>query len=109
MNTKLNHIEDWLPIARQAGWSVTKMAKLCGVSVGTLRRHFLKHVGKTTRDWLTEQQQRLAIELLRDGSSIKETAGCLGYEDPTNFSRRFKQHWGVCPSLLPPANQSDPK
>jgi hypothetical protein len=46
-----------------------------------------------------EQRQRHAFELLCDGSSIKETAFRLGYKQPNNFSRKYKDYWGICPSL----------
>jgi AraC-like DNA-binding protein len=39
-----------------------------------------------------------AVELLRDGSSVKETAAILGYEHATHFSREFKKRWGHSPS-----------
>jgi AraC-like DNA-binding protein len=102
MNLKLNHIKNWSELARQAEWSVTKLAKLCGVSPDTLRRFFLKQKGETTKALLAEQRQHQAIELLRDGSSIKEIASCLGYKQQTNFTRKFKEFWGECPSLPQP-------
>ena len=102
MNSKLKHIQNWLALARQANWSVTALAKLCCVSRDTLRRHFFRQMGKGPKAWLTEQRHHQAIELLRDGSSIKETAACLGYKQQTNFSRKFKDYWGTCPSLQPP-------
>jgi AraC-like DNA-binding protein len=60
---------------------------------------------KTPGSWLAEQRQHRAIELLRDGSSIKETAVCLGYKQQTNFTRKFKEFWGACPSLQSPSHQ----
>jgi AraC-like DNA-binding protein len=102
MNTKLNHIENWPELARQVNWSAAALAKKCGVSVRSLHRHFLKQMGKNTKAWLVEQRQRLGRELLHDGSSIKETAFCLGYKQPTNFTRKYKAHWGVCPSMQTP-------
>lgn len=101
MNTKLKHIENWPELARQSNWSVAALAKSCGVSKDTLRRHVLKSTGKTPRAWLAEQRQYRAIELLRYGSSIKETAACLGYKQQTNFTRKFKAFWGACPSMPP--------
>jgi AraC family chitin signaling transcriptional activator len=101
MNTRLHHIQNWPKLAQQANWSVAALAKKCGVSVRTLHRHFLKQMGKNTKVWLAEQRQRHAYELLRDGSSIKETAYYLGYKQPTNFTRKYKHHWGFCPSLQP--------
>jgi len=104
MNSKLNHIKNWPELARQANWSAGALAKLCGVSTNTLRRHFLQQMRKTPGVWLAEQRQHQAIELLRDGSSIKEVAACLGYKQQTNFTRKFKEFWGACPSLQSPAH-----
>jgi AraC-like DNA-binding protein len=64
---------------------------------------------KTPGEWLAEQRQHQAIELLRDGSSIKETASSLGYKQQTNFTRRFKEFWGACPSLQSPSTSLKPK
>ena len=98
MNTKLKHIQDWTPLARQAEWTVSKLAKLCGVSVRTLERHFLATHGQKPKGWLAAQRQRQAFELLRDGSSVKETASTLEYDHANHFSREFKAHWGFCPT-----------
>jgi AraC-like DNA-binding protein len=62
--------------------------KKCGVSVPALHRHFLKQMGQNTKTWLAEQRQRHGHELLCDGSSIKEMASCMGYKQPTNFTRK---------------------
>ncbi len=104
MNTKLNQVQNWPDLARLSNWSVTALAKKCGVSVETLRQHFLKSMGKSPGIWLIEQRQQRAIQLLRDGSSIKETAVNLGYRQQTNFTRQFKAYWGACPSLKINAN-----
>jgi len=64
-----------------------------------LRRHFLKRMGKLPGVWLAGQRQHHAVELLRGGFSIKETAACLGYKQQTNFTRKFKEYWGTCPTL----------
>lgn len=100
-NSRLKHIQNWPERAREAKWSASALAKQCGVSGETLRQYFLKLIGKTPGVWLAEQRQHLALELLRDGSSIKETAASLGYKQQTNFTRKFKEHWGTCPSLPP--------
>jgi len=104
MNQPLRLILDWHERARQASWSAAALAKLCGVSGDALRRYFLIQYGRTPKDWLAEQRQQRAIELLHDGSSIKETAASLGYKQQTNFTRKFKKYWGTCPSLPPSGN-----
>jgi len=99
MNTRLNQIQNWSELAEQAGWSVSALARKCGVTVRTLHRHFREQIGKSTKLWLAEQRQCHGVELLTQGSSIKETASSLAYKQPTNFARQYKKHWGICPSL----------
>ena len=97
MNTHLHHIQNWPGLARQAKWSASALAAKCGVSVRTLERHFLKQMGKPPKLWLAEQRQLMAIELLRNGSTVKEAAGHAGYGHASTFSREFKKNWGNCP------------
>jgi len=98
MNTKLHSIQDWQELSRQANWSVTKLAELCNVSARGLELHFRKNFGQTPKNWLAEQRQRRAIKLLRGGSSVKETAGQLGYKHANHLSREFKKYWGHRPT-----------
>ena len=98
MNPRLSQILDWLPRAQQAEWSVSKLAKLSGVSVRGLERHFLETRGQKPKVWLAEQRQTLAWELLCAGSMIKEIAVALGYAGAEHFSRDFRAYWGFCPT-----------
>jgi transcriptional regulator GlxA family with amidase domain len=95
--TSLSHIQNWPERAQQAKWSASVLAKQCGVSVRTLERYFLKYNKKKPKTWLIEQRQQQALELLHDGSTIKEIAGRLGYKYSTHFSRQFKSFYGICP------------
>jgi AraC-like DNA-binding protein len=97
MNYKLNNEQDWRELARQANWSVSKLAACCGVSERTLRRYFLETLGHAPKAWLSAQRQKQAVELLRDGTSVKETAAQLGYQHTGTFSREFKKQCGRCP------------
>jgi transcriptional regulator GlxA family with amidase domain len=102
MSSRLNLVQNWPELARQVKWSVKALATKCGVSVRTLRRHFLKQMGQSTKAWLAAERQRQAVELLHNGSSVKETATSMGYNQPANFTRKYKNHWGVCPSMQTP-------
>jgi transcriptional regulator GlxA family with amidase domain len=100
MNSFLNHLP-WLPaLAEQSKWSASALAKQCGVSMRTLERHFLKHLGKSPKAWLNEQRQLQAIKLLRAGSPVKAVAGAMHYKHPNHLSKDFKKFWGVCPTKL---------
>jgi AraC-like DNA-binding protein len=101
MNTKLKHVQNWPELAKRANWSASALAEQCGVSIRTLERYFLRQMGKSPNLWLSEQRQKKAIELLCDGSSVKEVSGILGYKQATNFTRKFKKYWGSSPSLHP--------
>lgn len=99
MNSRLNQIQDWLPLAQHANWSVTRLAKLCKVSVRTIERHFLKTIGKAPKAWMTEQRQMQAVKHLRNGSLVKETASLLGYRHAATFTREFKKIYGQNPTF----------
>jgi AraC-like DNA-binding protein len=101
---KLQIVKNWQELARQAQWSASVLARQCGVSVRTLHRFCLKKTGKNLKTWLAENRLRLAVELLCDGTSIKETATRLGYKSPSNFARHYKHQTGHSPSREPPAN-----
>ena len=98
MNNSTRQPDKWMALAKQANWSAARLARLCGVSPRTLHRHFLKHTGKNPKEWLAEERQRRAMELMSDGSMVKETAAHLGYKQPGNFARKYKRHWGTSPS-----------
>ncbi len=97
-NSRLQGIQNWPQIAHHAGYSVSVLAESCNVSVRTLERFFLRVMHESPRCWLKRLRMQRAIELLRDGSTIKVTAACLGYEDPSHFSREFKDHYGLAPN-----------
>jgi AraC-like DNA-binding protein len=103
MPAPLGRIQNWPELARQAQWSASALAKLCGVSVRTLERFFQKTTGLSPKVWLQEQRQQQAIKLLKDGRTVKEAADGAGYQHASTFSREFKKYWGVCPVIQSPA------
>jgi AraC-like DNA-binding protein len=98
MNTKLNHIHNWLELAKQARWSASVLAKLCGVSVRTLERYFLRERNIHPKGWLLEQRHQQASKLLQDGLSVKEAAERLDYKHPSHLTNGLKKHCGYCPT-----------
>ena len=98
MNGRLQWIKQWEELARQANWSAAALAEKCDVSLRTLERYFTEKTGKCPQAWLCELRQQQAIELLRRGCKVKETAEFLGYKHATHFSREFKKHWGHAPT-----------
>ena len=108
-NSRASRVRNLPQLAHEAGYSVKSLAAAWGVSVRVLERFFLAAFGEPPRCHLKRLRMRRAIELLRDGSTVKETAARLGYEDPSHFSREFKNRYGFAPAryVAPPANLSD--
>ncbi|HEY5043667.1 MAG TPA: AraC family transcriptional regulator [Verrucomicrobiae bacterium] len=104
MNTRLKYLEEheWLKLAQQAEWSVSRLAKLCSVSVRGLELYFHAKIGRTPKKWLVEQRQKQAVILLLDGYLVKEVSSQLAYKQPNHFSREFKRQIGYCPTQINP-------
>lgn len=100
MSNRLDQIQNWPELARQAKWCAATLAKNCGVSLRTLERHFLRKMGKSPKAWLLEQRHQKAKEDLKAGANPKAAAGNAGYDFDNlhNFSRDFKTQIGHCPT-----------
>jgi AraC-like DNA-binding protein len=96
-NSRLRRIQNWPERAHEAGYSVKALAGGCGVSVRVLEMFFTSAKREPPGRWLKRLRMERAIELLRDGSNVSETADCLGYHDRSHFSREFKKHYGLAP------------
>ena len=77
--------------------SLEDAAQAVGVHAQYLSRLFTQERGESFVDVLTRLRMSKAKELLREGSSVKETAASLGYADANYFSRLFKKWEGVPP------------
>jgi len=74
------------------------VAEKAGVTVRTLQRR-LAQSGVTFSELATGIKINSARELLGDRSrSIDEIASMLGYSDPANFTRAFKNRAGMTPT-----------
>lgn len=59
---------------------------------------FKQKTGKTIQQYLIDVRMEHACRYLRDGYSVQETAQFCGYEDVSNFSKMFKQHYKKSPA-----------
>lgn len=58
---------------------------------------FRKAYGHTPQQYLMKLRLEKSKEFLSSGCSVTEAAAMAGFSDLANFSRKFKQHYGVCP------------
>jgi AraC-like DNA-binding protein len=79
--------------------SVDEMARISGLSISSLERHFKKHFNTSPGRFVSQVKMSKACELLADLSlTIAEISDQLGYTDPVVFSRSFKREMRVNPS-----------
>lgn len=93
----LQEITDWAECAAAAQWSVTTLARDCGVSVAQLERHFLETWGQSPRERIYAERMRRACEALEQGKRVYEVATLLHYGHPHNFTRAFTDFFGISP------------
>jgi transcriptional regulator GlxA family with amidase domain len=96
---QLNQIQNWAELAHRANYNPEKLARLCGVCLRHLQRFAAANNLGTPEAWLKRLRiQRASLLLAQPGSLIKQIATELGYNDPSQFSREFKSHYGFSPS-----------
>ena len=98
MSRRLNRIKDWNTAAIECGFQLEGMAKRCGVSERTLRRHFQKEFGVNLKVWVDGKRARIAAEHLLKGDLVKTTAADLNFTQRSQFSKFFKRLTGTAPT-----------
>ena len=93
---KLEFIRDWESRARRAGYDVSKLALICGVSERRLQQFFHERRGFCPHRWLICLRLSDGMMALPERITVKETSIQLGFREPTKFCRMFKQAFG-CP------------
>jgi len=81
--------------------SLEELAYLSGRSLFSFKRDFQQIYGSTPARWIREKRLAKARQMLQSSQmSVADVAYSLGFENPTHFSRIFKQQYGIPPSLI---------
>lgn len=102
----LNSKDDWLDKVyclvgihySNPEFSTSSAAKLLFVSERSLQRKFKDLTGHSFMEYLTQYRLEKACGMLMSGHKIADTAFESGFNDPSYFSQRFKNHFGLTPS-----------
>lgn len=78
------------------------LAALCNASVSSLQKLFLKYTGMGMMQYFRALRMQRARLLLSNGTSVKETAATMGFDDQNYFSTAYKRHFGIPPSQALP-------
>jgi AraC family transcriptional regulator, exoenzyme S synthesis regulatory protein ExsA len=76
-------------------------AELSNRSLSAFKRDFQKLFATTPGKWLLEKRLNHAMHLLGNMKrTVSEAAFESGFENPSHFSRSFRQHFGVAPATV---------
>lgn len=78
-------------------WTVAALADELAMSRSAFAARFSELVGVPAMQYVTDWRMQLARNRLRDGASVGEVAGELGYRSEAAFSRAFKRVMGMPP------------
>ena len=79
--------------------SLDAVAKQACLSRYHLHRAFTKVFKQTPHAYLTELRLERARALLRRGDSVTDACLAVGFSSVSSFSRLFRKHYGVAPSV----------
>jgi AraC-like DNA-binding protein len=78
-----------------------EFAQLSNRSLSAFKRDFQKQFNTSPGKWLLEKRLNHSMHLLSNaGKTVGEASFESGFENPSHFSRAFRQHFGVSPASV---------
>ncbi|WP_117233375.1 helix-turn-helix domain-containing protein [Vibrio maerlii] len=82
----------------EPAFGTTSISEHLFMSERSFQRRFKQVTNRTFTDYLLEYRLDKACELLSEGLMISDVAFATGFNEPSYFSQRFKQQFGLTPS-----------
>ncbi|MDF2916902.1 MAG: hypothetical protein K0S70_1119 [Microbacterium sp.] len=80
-------------------WTIDQLASLSAMSRTVFAARFRRAYGRSPASYVAEIRMQHAKDMLESGASVSETSRALGYGSDEGFSRAFRRHAGMPPSL----------
>ena len=77
--------------------SVSDWATLSGFSLSTFNRKFKKLYDTSPKQWILQENMKLAYVALKEGSTVSQCASEFGYSNTSNFIKAFKNIYKKTP------------
>jgi len=96
INKALAYIDEHLT----EDFAEAELARIAGLSTGAFSRAFRRHTGLALVQFIGRLRVNLACQLLMQHEEMRITEACYaaGFNNLSNFNRRFLRHKGVTPS-----------
>jgi len=78
--------------------SVDDIAALCSMSTVSVKQTFSRYAGMGVMNYFNRLKVQAACSMLREGTSVQETAAALGFSSQNYFSTVFKRIQGESPT-----------
>lgn len=81
---------------------IDKLYQLCGISHTYLSKIFLLEFGMSPKEYVIKRRMNHAKVIIDSGEmdSVRQLALSVGYTDPLYFSKVFKSHYGMSPTVM---------
>lgn len=76
------------------------LAKSCSMSKSYLHKLFVKEIGMTPFQYITETRMKQAKILIMEMLPVRDVAYMVGYSDIYQFSRAFKRFYNISPNKM---------
>ncbi|MDO6762489.1 AraC family transcriptional regulator [Agarivorans sp. 1_MG-2023] len=94
---QIKRVQECIQDQLSCSLSLSELAEVAGLSRYHLVRSFKRRFGLSPHAFQLNQRINRAKTLLREGSSIADTALALGFADQSHFQRNFKKRLALTP------------
>ena len=96
----LKEVFDYIEAHYHQGITLSDVAEAVGYSAAYLTNQVAKQTGDTVNGWIVKRRMAAARPLLKNtNQTVEEIASKIGYQNACHFSRQFRQHHGLSPTL----------
>lgn len=97
---KISEVRNYIKDNSIGFMTVNDIAARFGFERSYLHRIFKQRYGISIKKFIIDTKMMRAKVMLEEGNSVLEVAYKVGYSSEFNFSRAFKQYYGISPSEL---------
>lgn len=100
VNTYVKSCMDFVKTSYMYDIHLYGIAEKIGVDRTYLSKLFKAHTNMSFQEYLIKIRMNKAMEFLKEGFNVMETANMCGYKDQFTFSRAFKKFYNISPKEM---------